>query len=93
MRAPRVVAKGVHLLAQRIREIAEENRVPVLEVPPLARALYHHTELNAEIPETLYTAVAQILAYVFQLKRYQTYGGMAPRLPSGLPIPQELDHA
>lgn len=93
MRAPRVVAKGVHLLAQRIREIAEENRVPVLEVPPLARALYHHTELNAEIPETLYTAVAQILAYVFQLKRYQTYGGMAPHLPSDLPVPQELDHA
>ena len=93
MRAPRVVAKGVHLLAQRIREIAEENRVPVLEVPPLTRALYHHTELNDEIPETLYTAVAQILAYVFQLKRYQTYGGVVPQLPSDLTVPQELDHA
>lgn len=93
MRAPRVVAKGVHLLAQRIRETAEENRVPVLEVPPLARALYHHTELNDEIPETLYTAVAQILAYVFQLKRYQTYGGVVPQLPSDLTVPQELDHA
>ncbi len=62
MRAPTVVAKGVHLLAARIREMAEEHRVPILEAPPLARALYYHAELESEIPEKLYTAVAEVLA-------------------------------
>ncbi len=93
MRAPTVVAKGVHLLAARIRELAEEHRVPILEAPPLARALYHHAELDSEIPETLYTAVAEILAYVFQLKRYQEYGGDAPQPLGEIPIPDGLDHA
>ncbi|MDP1558021.1 MAG: flagellar biosynthesis protein FlhB [Nitrosomonas sp.] len=93
MRAPRVVAKGVHLLAARIRELAEENRIPILEAPPLARALYHHAELDSEIPETLYTAVAEILAYVFQLRRYQEYGGAMPELPVDVPVPEGLDHA
>jgi len=51
MRAPTVVAKGVHLLAARIREVAEEHRIPILEAPPLARALYHHAELESEIPK------------------------------------------
>src|SRR5690606_26591107 len=54
MQAPKVVAKGVHLLAARIREVAAEHHIPVLEVPPLARALYHHVELEVEIPEKLY---------------------------------------
>ena len=93
MRAPKVVAKGVHLLAARIRELGEENRVPILEAPPLARALYHHAELNTEIPETLYTAVAEVLAYVFQLKRYRNQGGEKPEAPVNLPIPEGLDHA
>ncbi|MDH5552805.1 MAG: flagellar biosynthesis protein FlhB [Nitrosomonas sp.] len=93
MKAPRVVAKGVHLLAARIREIGEENRIPVLEAPPLARALYHHAELGAEIPETLYTAVAEVLAYVFQLKRYRDQGGTEPEAPVDLPVPEGLDHA
>jgi flagellar biosynthesis protein FlhB len=93
MRAPTVVAKGVHLLAARIRELAEEHRVPILEAPPLARALYHHAELDSEIPETLYTAVAEILAYVFQLRRYQEYGGDVPQPLGELSIPSELDHA
>lgn len=91
MRAPKVVAKGVHLVATRIRELAEAHHVPVLEVPPLARALYHHVALEAEIPEALYTAVAHVLAYVFQLRRYQTYGGEAPQLSPELAIPDELD--
>lgn len=93
MKAPKVVAKGVHLLAARIRELAEEHRVPILEAPPLARALYHHAELDSEIPETLYTAVAEILAYVFQVKRYQEYGGELPGPLGEVPIPNELDHA
>ena len=93
MRAPKVVAKGVHLLAARIRELAEENRVPILETPPLARALYHHAELDAEIPETLYTAVAEVLAYIFQLRRYREYGGAMPQLPGDVPIPDGMDQA
>ena len=91
MRAPKVVAKGVHLLAARIRELANENRIPILETPPLARALYHHAELDSEIPETLYTAVAEVLAYVFQLRRYQESGGAMPKIPDDIAIPDGLD--
>lgn len=93
MRAPKVVAKGTQLIAARIRELADEHHIPVLEVPPLARALYHHVELDTEIPETLYTAVAHVLAYIFQLKRYETTGGIAPQLSSEIAIPEEMDHA
>ncbi|SFE52137.1 flagellar biosynthesis protein FlhB [Nitrosomonas sp. Nm166] len=92
MRAPKVIAKGVHLLAARIREVAEEHRVPILEAPPLARALYYHAELESEIPEKLYAAVAEVLAYVFQLRRYHEYGGNAPpKLPVDVPVPDGLD--
>ncbi|GKS68255.1 flagellar biosynthetic protein FlhB [Nitrosomonas sp. PY1] len=91
MRAPKVVAKGVHLLADRIREIAKEHRITILEAPPLARALYYHAELESEIPEKLYTAVAEVLAYVFQLKRYQEYGGDAPQPFSDVAIPEGMD--
>lgn len=93
MRAPKVVAKGVHLLAARIREVAEAHRIPILEAPPLARALYHHAELESEIPEKLYTAVAEVLAYVFQLRRYNEYGGAVPKPPVDVPVPAELDSA
>ncbi|MCP5245149.1 MAG: flagellar type III secretion system protein FlhB [Burkholderiales bacterium] len=93
MRAPIVVAKGVHLLAAKIREVGEEHHVPILEAPPLARALYHHAELDTEIPEKLYTAVAEVLAYVFQLKRYQDYGGDIPEPLGKIAIPQELEIA
>lgn len=91
MRAPKVVAKGAHLLAQRIRELGEQHHVPVLEAPPLARALYHHTELGDEIPETLYTTVAELLAYVFQLRRYREVGGAVPVAPQRLLVPENLD--
>ena len=91
MGAPQVVAKGAALLAQRIRELGEENRVPILEAPPLARALYRHAELGQEIPAKLYTAVAEVLAYVYQLRRYRTYGGAVPETPRELPVPPELD--
>ncbi len=91
MRAPVVVAKGSHLLALRIREIAEENHVPILEAPPLARALHKHTDLGESIPEALYTAVAEVLAYVYQLHRYEKQGGPRPQEPEDLPVPVDLD--
>lgn len=68
MRAPIVVAKGVELIALRIREVAAEHSVPIFEAPPLARALYRSAEIGAEIPANLYVAVAQVLTYVFQLR-------------------------
>ncbi|WP_025209904.1 flagellar biosynthesis protein FlhB [Hippea sp. KM1] len=69
MNAPKVVAKGINLIAKKIKEIAEENDVPIVEKPELARALYEKVKLDAEIPEELYQAVAEILAYVFKLKQ------------------------
>lgn len=89
--APRVVAKGSDAVAARIREIAAEHRVPVLESPPLARALFKHTELGDEIPELLYSAVAEILAYVYQLKNYKKVGGVMPQVPKDVPVPQGMD--
>jgi len=91
MRAPRVVAKGSHLLALKIREIAQQHQVPLMEAPPLARALYHHAEVGDEIPQTLYNAVAEVLAYVYQLRRHREYGGKAPSLPGALEVPADLD--
>ncbi len=91
MRAPRVVAKGRDILALRIRELATENRVPILEAPPLARALYRHTELDDEIPVALYEAVALVMAYTYQLRRYRQSGGAIPLLPPDLPVPDGLD--
>jgi flagellar biosynthesis protein FlhB len=92
MGAPRVVAKGADLLAARIRAVAGEHKIPVLEAPPLARALFFNTELDQEIPAGLYLAVAQVLAYVYQLKTARTHGGIEPQAPSDLPIPDELQH-
>ena len=68
MPAPKLVAKGADLLAKRIIAIAEENEVPVLRRPPLARALYASVELGEEIPPSLYQAIAEILAYIFRLR-------------------------
>ena len=68
MRAPRVLAKGVNAVAQNIRKIAQENKVPIFESPKLARALYRSTDLNAEIPSGLYVAVAQVLSYIFRIR-------------------------
>ena len=91
MGAPRVVAKGADLLAMKIRDIATEAKVPVLQAPVLARALYAHAELDREIPAALFAAVAQVLAYVYQL-RAALKGHMA--MPAALPelnVPAELD--
>lgn len=78
--APVVVAKGADAIAEKIRGLAREHRVPLLSAPPLARALYRHVELGQEIPAALYTAVAQVLAYVFQLKRWNQ-GAAQHRMP------------
>ena len=90
MRAPKVVAKGSDLVAARIREIATENNVPLFSAPPLARAIYFTTEINDEIPARLYLAVAQVLAYIFQLKRAGKSGDATPAPPSNLDVPDEL---
>jgi len=91
MGAPKVVAKGVNLVAARIRELATEHNIPLLEAPPLARALYHNVELNREIPGALYGAVAEVLAWVYQLRRFKEDGGVAPVAPTDLEVPPELD--
>ncbi|PMS37791.1 flagellar biosynthetic protein FlhB [Trinickia symbiotica] len=91
MRAPRVIAKGVNLVAARIRELADEHNIPLLEAPPLARALYHNVELNHEIPGTLYNAVAEVLAWVYQLRRFRRDGGDVPAAPTELEVPADLD--
>lgn len=91
MRAPRVVAKGAGLIAQRIKEIGAAHGVPLLEAPPLARALHAHAELDAEIPHALYAAVAQVLAWVYQLRRSREEGAPNPDLPEAIDVPAELD--
>lgn len=91
MGAPVVIAKGSALLAARIRELGVEHHVPILEAPPLARALYTHAELGEEIPSALYTAVAEVLAYVYQLRTYEAGQGAAPQPPKNLPVPLDLD--
>lgn len=91
MRAPRVLAKGSDAVAARIREIAAENGVPVLEAPPLARALHKHAEIGAEIPAALYNSVAQVLAWVYSLRASQSSGRPLPVEPEDFLVPVELD--
>ncbi|MEM6159006.1 flagellar biosynthesis protein FlhB [Erwinia sp. P6884] len=91
MSAPKVVAKGAGEIALRIRELGKEHRIPLLEAPPLARALYRHTEIGQHIPGTLYAAVAEVLAWVWQLRRWKLEGGLAPKKPDNLPVPEALD--
>lgn len=90
MSAPVVVAKGRGALALRIRELAEGAGVPRVEAPALARALYVHTELGETIPAGLYLAVAEVLAYVYQIDRWFAFGGPKPQLSPELPIPETL---
>lgn len=92
MAAPRVVAKGSALLAERVIELAREHKVPILQAPPLARALYRHTEIGDEVPQRLYTAVAQVLAYIYQL-RQSVAGAPLPQPPTDLPVPPDMDPA
>jgi flagellar biosynthetic protein FlhB len=82
MGAPRVIAKGVDVLAQQIRLVAGSHRIPLVEAPPLARALYATTELGRDIPAALYVAVAQVLAYVYQLMQATAQGETPPAAPT-----------
>jgi flagellar biosynthetic protein FlhB len=92
MGAPQVVAKGMNLVAAKIREIAAEHDVPVLEAPPLARALHCHTEIGDQIPAALYTAVAEVLAYVYQLGQYMASTGLPPpQPPVDIAVPPGMD--
>ncbi|KTD03414.1 flagellar biosynthesis protein FlhB [Fluoribacter gormanii] len=88
-KAPIVVAKGKDLIAFQINKIATSHKIPIISVPPLARALYFSTKLNAEIPRGLYVAVAQVLAYVFQLRDKERYE-YKPSVLQNVPIPAEL---
>jgi len=88
--APKVVAKGADLMAAQIRNLAKGAGVPLLAAPPLARALYFSTDLEKEIPAGLYLAVAQVLAYVYQLKAARQYGADIPVPPSNLEVPEEF---
>jgi flagellar biosynthetic protein FlhB len=92
MLAPKVVAKGADLVAANIRRVGEENRVPLVESPLLARALFFSTELGQTIPAGLYLAVAKILAYVFQMRVYDSDGGEKPEFPTELTIPEEFQY-
>ncbi len=91
MGAPVVVAKGRGPVALKIREIAKEHNVPLLEAPPLARALHAHCELEQPVPAALYTAVAEVMAYIYQLNQWMSKGGLPPVAPSKIPVPGELD--
>jgi flagellar biosynthetic protein FlhB len=87
MSSPIVVARGVDNVAEMIRELGKTHKVPLISYPILARAVYYSTELEQPIPEGLYLAVAQVLAYVFQLKQYYKGAGKLPTRPSNLKIP------
>jgi flagellar biosynthetic protein FlhB len=91
MRAPVLLAKGSDTIALRIREIAKEHEILILESPKLARAIYANTELDSEIPESLYLAVAEILAFVFQVKNFNGRSGSYPTQPHNIFVPDELD--
>jgi len=86
MSAPVVLAKGSQLVAERIKELAREHRVPIVEAPPLARALHRHVEVGEVIPGSLFTAVAQVLAYVYQVNQ-----SLSPALPDDWQVPPALD--
>ena len=88
--APRLLAKGNDFLALKIREVAQEHKVTVLESPALARAVYYSTELDQEIPAGLYLAVAQVLAYVYQLRQFRAGKGKRPGPMPDVPIPPDL---
>jgi len=91
--APIVLAKGIDEMAMQIRKIAKGNEVPIVESPMLTRALYHTAEIGQQIPDQLFTAVAQVLAYVFQLKRFKKGRGKRPiPLKSKLPIPDDFKY-
>ncbi|MBE0403412.1 flagellar biosynthesis protein FlhB [Halomonas citrativorans] len=90
MGAPRLVAKGADAVAAKIRELGAEAGIPRLEAAPLARALYHHVDLEAEVPAELYTAVAEVMAWAYRLKHVGQQGGEVPPTLDNLPVPPEM---
>jgi flagellar biosynthetic protein FlhB len=91
MSAPRVISKGADLLAMKIRDVAKQHAIPVLQSPMLARALYANAELDQDIPHALYTAVAQVLAYVYRLRAALRGDGVMPTEVPQPFVPPELD--
>ena len=91
MRTPQVVARGALRVAERIVDLARANDVPVLDAPALARALLARAAVGRDVPAPLYDAVADVLAWVYQLRRFRTTGGERPREPGALQVPPELD--
>jgi len=89
MGAPELLAKGGDEVAMKIREIGDANDIPILQIPPLSRAIYYSTEIGDVIPEGLYMAVAQVLAYVYQLKQSKTGKGSHPGKTPSPEIPSE----
>ncbi|QLA68091.1 flagellar type III secretion system protein FlhB [Enterobacter pasteurii] len=89
--APVVLAKGAGEVALRIREQGTLHSIPMLEAPPLARALYRHCDIGEQIPGELYSAVAEVLAWVYGLRRWRSNGGIPPKKPENLPVPEALD--
>jgi len=90
MQTPIMIAKGVDHLALKIREVANANDIQILESPVLARAIYHTTEVDQEVPSGLYMAVAQVLAYVFQLRNYRKGQGDRPVQPRNIDVPKDM---
>lgn len=90
METPVLLAKGVDNIALKIREIAKEHNIEMVQAPVLARAVYHTTEVDSEIPSGLYMAVAQVLAYVFQLRNFRKGDGDRPDYPRNLNVPRDL---
>ena len=91
MSAPIMLAKGTDAVALRIKEIAKQHQILEIESPKLARALFAHTDINEEIPEALYLAVAEILAFVFQVRNFNGRDGAYPNEPHDIQVPDELD--
>lgn len=89
--APRVIAKGADAVALRIRELAQDHDLPILEAPPLARALYFHVDLDKQIPAELYTVVAEVVAWAIRLKRVSEQGGLTPPVPVNLDVPEGMN--
>jgi len=90
MATPILLAKGGDNVALKIREIANLHEIEIIESPVLARAIFHTTELDAEIPAGLYLAVAQVLAYVFQLRNYRKGRGQKPKYPNNINVPKDM---
>ncbi len=90
MGAPKLVAKGADNIAAKIRQVAEHHQVPIVQMPLLARAIFYNTEINDEVPSQLYIACAQVLAYVYKLKRYKKGKESKPKMPKNINIPNDM---